>query len=99
MQSDWLGDCFFNKYRARWMDRWAVSLSGPETAVNSPSQPFQALHAWEAATWVCMRGRRRRACMRARRARRARLARRARWFRAVVQGSESDAPPGQRAMQ
>ena len=30
------------------MDRWAVSLSGPETAVtavNSPSQPFQALHA------------------------------------------------------
>ena len=46
MQSDWLGDCFFNKYRARWMDRWAVSLSGPETAVNSPSQPFQALHAW-----------------------------------------------------
>ena len=28
------------------MDRWAVSLSGPETAVNSPSQPFQALHAW-----------------------------------------------------
>ena len=46
MQSDWLGDCFFNKYRARWMDRWAVSLSGPETAVNSPSQPIQALHAW-----------------------------------------------------
>ena len=28
------------------MDRWAVSLSGPEIAVNSPSQPFQALHAW-----------------------------------------------------
>ena len=27
------------------MDRWAVSLSGPETIVNSPSQPFQALHA------------------------------------------------------
>ena len=30
------------------MDRWAVSLSGPETAettVNSLSQPFQALHA------------------------------------------------------
>ena len=30
------------------MDRWAVSLSGPETAetaVNSSSQPFQALHA------------------------------------------------------
>ena len=46
MQSDWLEDCFFNKYRARWMDRWAVSLYGPETAVNSPSQPFQALHEW-----------------------------------------------------
>ena len=27
------------------MDRWAVSLSRPETAVNSLSQPFQALHA------------------------------------------------------
>ena len=30
------------------MDRWTVSLSRhetAETAVNSPSQPFQALHA------------------------------------------------------
>ena len=48
------------------MDRWAVSLSGPETAVNSPSQPFQAcmhgkggdvgLHAREADVHACERG-------------------------------------------
>ena len=68
MQSDWLGDCFFNKYRARWMDFWAISLSGPETTVNCPSQPFQAsmhgkggdvgLHAREADVHACERGER-----------------------------------------
>ena len=66
------------------MDRWAVSLSGPDTAVNGPFQHFQAcmhgkggdvgLHAREGGGRACMRARR------ARRARRSRLARPARWF-------------------
>ena len=48
------------------MDRWAVLLSGPETVVNSMSQPFQAcmhgkggdmgLHAREADVHACERG-------------------------------------------